>query len=308
MSLLADVQHIDANAAYHPSFAGIETRDRIRVRMRDGLVHDGAYMSVAGMAFLLTRMPGDLLDTTIGPLSADLVDSVEVIKAWASISSDRHHQSRGERFPGAEPVTALDFEYRLQRLARTIGSEVNIERKAQLVRQFDDLADRISLASGKRAWVRAEGRWSQTSNAPPSLKDLWQADVASPSFMARPRPQDFDPDPAVRRRRTIVPAEVMADPHSIPNVYRALRRAGLKARIALAGDPVWRRAEIQVDLRDGRKGRFYASAKPAGDRTLWRLAWGGNEGATATRQRISAQRLPEYRTLVALIPTGALAS
>ncbi|WP_338578691.1 hypothetical protein V8J38_16660 (plasmid) [Brevundimonas olei] len=278
-------------------------RDRIRVTMRDGTVHIGAYMTVAGMAFVLVRKPGAWLDETIGPLTADLVESVSVERAWRDIETERWHKARGERFPGAEPLTAMDYEYRLQRMARAIAAEEDPIRRSQLARQFDDLADAIRLGGGKRAWVRAEGAWSLTSNAPPTLSDLWCSDVASPAYMARPRPQDFDPDPAVRRRRLRLPAEVAEDPRSVPNVLRSLVRAGFRARLALAGDPRYRRGVIQIDLRPGRTGRFLAEAKPQGDTTAWDLSWGGNHNTTALRQASSARRLPAYQELKRLIPS-----
>jgi hypothetical protein len=61
---------------------------------------------------------------------------------------------------------------------------------------------------------------------------------------ARPRPQDFDPDPKVRRRRPPLPASVRRDPWSVPNMLAALKAAGLDARLNLVGDPWWSRARM----------------------------------------------------------------
>ena len=284
-------------------FSGVSDQDRIRVLLQDGSAVEGAFMSVAGMAFVIVRDPGALLDRSTGPFDPADVASVSILRRWTDIKSERFDQLRGERFPGAEPQTATDFEYRLQRLARAMALETEPRRRAELERQFNDTADQIALSGAKRQWVRLEGRWALTNNAPPALSDLWSADVASPSLLKRPRPQDFDPDPAIRRRRIPLPAHVANDPRSVPNVVRSLLRTGLKARVALAGDPAWRRAEVQIDLRPGRSGRFMASARPDGDRIAWRLHWGGNYGPTASRHHQSALRLPEYAVLRRLIPS-----
>lgn len=212
---------------------GLTDQDVVEVTLTDGAILSGSLMRVAGMTFLTYHKPGALLGSSHGPIDPDGVERVRLVKAWSAIKAERFAALRGEPFAGPAPRLALDYEYRLERLARAIATEADAARADQLRRQFDDTADEIALSQPKRAWMRAAGRWALKSNAPPTMEDLWFAEVASPSLMTRPRPQDFDPDPAVRRRRFPLPDQVLRDPASVPNRLKALRAAGLKARPAL---------------------------------------------------------------------------
>lgn len=285
-------------------FAAAVAQDVVSLRLTTGERHEGAYLTQAGMHFLHVRDPASLHGTVIGPFDVEDVEDLAIVRRWADIKAERWEQSRGEPFPGPTPVTAADYEYRLQRLARAIAQEPAVCRRDQLRRQFGDCADLICLAQAKRSWVLAEGRWSLRNNAPPTLADLWMDDMASPSFFRRPRPTDFDPDPAVRRRRPALPDHIAADPNSIPAVLGRLRRAGLRARIVRAGDPVWERALIQIDLSAGRTGRFIARGERDGDRTTWSLGWGGNYSAAGLRHRSRAERLSTYPLMRAAVPVS----
>lgn len=284
---------------------GLTDQDVVEVTLRDGAILTGSLMRVAGMTFLTYQKPGALLGSSHGPIDPDGVEAVRLVKAWSAIKAERFAALRGERFPGPAPRLALDYEYRLERLARALASEPDAARADQLRRQFDDTADEIALSQAKRAWMRAAGRWALKSNAPPTMEDLWFAEVASPSLMTRPRPQDFDPDPTVRRRRFPLPDQVMRDPASVPNRLKALRAAGLKARVQLAGDPLWDRAVIQIDLANGRDGRFMAAARRVNRVTHWKLSWGGNFNPTADRKRHKAMASEAYATLKAIFAEAA---
>lgn len=301
------------SAVYEPEFdmiqyprersnlwAGCADQDRLEVRLKNGQVLNGAYMNVAGMTFLTYWLPRAAWGSSHGPIDDELVDSVRVVETWASIKAKRLAARRGEPFPGARPGTALDYEYRLERIARAIAAEVDACRADQLRFQFHETADEIALSKPKRAWLLAAGLWALKSNAPPQMEDLWFSDVASPSLMVRPRAQDFDPDPIARRKRPEMPDHVRSDPASVPNRLKAIRSAGLKARVQLAGDPIWDRAVIQIDLADGRKGRFIAQAKRINSETRWALHWGGNHNPTADRLRRKATASPEYAALRAI--------
>jgi len=229
------VQHRpDAGDASDP-WAGCEERAVVRVTLADGTILKGGYTGRAGLHFLhLTGRDQPLGGTASGPYRARDVRAVQIVRPRAEVIEDAEARLLGERVPGREPVTRDDHEHRLQVLAHATAAadaERDWQREMQVRRQFDRLANRLQLAAGKRAWLIAAARWGRRSNAPPTMTDLWVQDVASPSCFARPRPQDFDPDPAVRRRRVPLPDHVRLDSRSIPNMLRALHDAALKARI-----------------------------------------------------------------------------
>lgn len=295
-------------ATIHPDrttpWEGLIHQDQIEVDLWTGETLRGAYSPIAGMHFVVSRVPGALLDNVEGPLREEDVLDVRVVRRWEAIKAERHASRRGEPFPGPAPRTALDYEYRLGLLAKAIASTEELPRRAQMMLQFEDLAAEIQLSAGKRQWMLAEGRWSLRSNAPPALEDLWPSKVASPSLMARPRPQDFDPDPVIRRKRVALPADVVAEASSVPNVLRNLKRSGIKARLYLVGDPAWDRAVLQIDLAPGRTGRFNADAVREGGRTTWSFGWAGNYGPTADRHRMRALKLPSYQLARKLVPVA----
>jgi len=284
-------------------FDNLTAQDVIRIVLEDDSVLQGAYMTQAGMHFVHQTGPGlPIFGQVEGPIDPDLVRSIEVVRSYEQIKEERRERLFGEPYPGQQPVTREDYEYRLEVLARAAAREETSQRREQLVRQFDELADTIHLAKAKRCWMHAAAAWSLRSNSPPTLRDLWGSDLASPSFFAKPRPQDFHPDPAERRKRPPRPQHVRDDPRSIPNVLSALRRAGIKARLALVGETWWDLAVIQIDLAKGRSGRFLASAeRNSAGKMDWQLDWGGNHTKTALLHRRRALRMPEYLTVRAIL-------
>lgn len=282
-------------------FTDRQDQDVITVVMKTGERYTGSYMTQAGMHFVGTKAgKGDLIGKVEGPLDPEEVESVEVHKTRDDVLSDRRDRALGDRLPGREPVTREDFEYRLGRIAKAMVSEEGT-RRTQLSRQFDELADRIALAKPKRAWLIAAAHWGLRSNEPPTLIDLWGCDVASPSLMRRPSSKDFDPDPVVRKSRDRLPAEIIADPDSVPNMLRRLRAGGLKAVISLAGDPPWERAMIQVDLAPGRTGRFSVDGRRVDGDMQWELKWAGNDSNAGRKHYRRALGLPDYLVLRSLV-------
>lgn len=282
-------------------FTDRQDQDVITVVMKSGETFTGSYMTQAGMHFVGTKAgKGDLIGKVEGPIDPEEVVRIEVLKSRDEVFEDRRDRALGERLSGRDPVTRDDFEYRLERLAKAMVSAEGM-RRTQLSRQFEELADRITLAKPKRAWMIAAAHWSLRSNEPPRLVDLWSSDVASPSLMRRPSPKDFDPDPAVRKARDRLPPEIVADPSSVPNMLRRLRTSDLKAVISLAGDPPWERAIIQVDLAPGRSGRFSVDGRRVDGEMQWTLKWAGNDSNAGRKHQRRAMGLPEYRLLKSLV-------
>ncbi len=290
-------------------WAGCEERAVVRVTLVDGTILTGGYTGRAGMHFLhLTGRDQPLGGTVSGPsYRARDVRAVQIVRSRSEVMEDAETRLFGERVPGREPVTRDDHEHRLQALARAAaaGAERDWQREMQVRRQFDRLADRIQLAAGKRAWLIAAAKWGRRSNAPPTMADVWIQDVASPSCFARPRPQDFDPDPVARRRRVPLPERVRLDPRSIPNMLRALRDAALKARITRLGDPQHDRGHIQVDMPMKGRSRFVVmGARDDTGRMVWRLLWDGNDGEAGRRRHRIALASDAYSRLIEVVARG----
>ena len=184
-------------------FAACEERAVVRLVLADGSARTGSYTGRAGLHFLHRTGPGlPLIGEISGPYLSGDVLAVEVVQTRAQVLEDARARLHGERVPGREPATRDEYEQRLKVLARAVAvAGGDWRREMQLRRQFGEVADRIALARGKRAWLLAAAKWAVRSNAPPTMVDLWVDDVASPSCLARPRPQDFDPDPRARRRQ-----------------------------------------------------------------------------------------------------------
>ena len=281
----------------------------MRLTLAGGQVLTGIYTSRVGLHFLhRTGRDLPLIGEVSGPYRPGDVLAVEVVRTRAQVVEDAYVRLHGERVPGREPVTRDDYEQRLQVLASaTAGAGEDWQRQMQLRRQFAAVADRIGLASGKRAWLLAAAAWARRSNAPPTMADLWVEGVASPSCLARPRPQDFDPDPRARRRRTEHPAHVRADPRSIPNMLHALRAASLKARVTRLGDPPFERGHIQVEMPIKGRSRFVAMAERDGlGRMQWRAVWDGNDSEAGLRRYRRALRCDAYARMAEILRRGRL--
>jgi len=275
----------------HP-LDGHEALEQIRVTMHDGRVLEGAY-SPAGRQHFLHRTGADLplIGQVEGPLLAGEIATVQVVMTRTEVKERARELLHGPRVPGHEPVSREDFEARLQTLARAVAAvpEPDWQMQIRLRRQFEACADRITLTPGKQAWLLAEAKWARRSNAQPTMADLWVEPVASPSCFARPRPQDFDPDPVVRRKRMPPPLHVRMDPYSVPNMLAALTVRGLKARITRLGDPPFARGHIQVEMPIKGRARFVLIGETQGGVMAWRDAWDGND-SKAGLQRLRRSR------------------
>ena len=173
----------------------------MRLTLAGGQTLTGHYTSRVGLHFLhRTGRDLPLIGEITGPYGPGDVLAVEIVQTRAEVLADAYVRLHGERVPGREPVTRDEHEQRLQVLAGAVAAASDDwQRQMQLHRQFREAADRIGLAQGKRTWLLNAAAWARRSNAPPTMADLWVNAVASPSCLARPRPQDFDPDPRARR-------------------------------------------------------------------------------------------------------------
>ena len=285
---------MDASPAAAPAttgpdlWAACEERAVVRLTLASGQMLTGNYTSRVGLHFLhRTGRDLPLIGEVSGPYQPGAVLAVVVVQTHAQVLEDAYVRLHGERVPGREPVTRDEHEQRLQTLASAVAAAGgDWQRQMQLHRQFREAADRIGLAQGKRTWLLNAAAWARRSNRPPTMADLWVDAVASPSCLARPRPQDFDPDLRARRRRTGLPAHVASDPHSIPNMLHALRAASLQVRATRLGDPPWDRGHLQVEMPIKGRSRFVAIAeRDRHGRMAWRVVWDGNHDSKAGQLR-----------------------
>ncbi len=279
----------------------------MRLTLADGQTLTGHYTSRVGLHFLhRTGRDLPLIGEVTGPYGHGDVLAVEVVRTRAQVLQDAYVRLHGERVPGREPHTRDEHEQRLQVLAGAVAAASDDwQRQMQLHRQFREAADRIGLAQGKRTWLLNAAAWARRSNAPPTMADLWVDAVASPSCLARPRPQDFDPDPHIRRRRVGLPAHVVSDPHSIPNMLHVLRAASLNVRVVRLGDPPWDHGHLQVEMPVKGRSRFVAIAERARHgRMVWRVVWDGNDSKAGQLRHRSCLQGDTYTRMVDVLRHG----
>ena len=129
--------------------------------------------------------------------------------------------------------------------------------------------------------------------------------MASPSCLARPRPQDFGPDPRVRRRRTALPPFVRADPFSILNVLHALRIASLKVRVSRLGDLPCDAGHLLVEMPIKERSHFVAIAEcDERGRMAWRWVWDGDDSEAGRTRHRRALHCDAYSRMVEVLGHG----
>ena len=287
---------------------GQEERELLRVTLADGSAFTGRCTIVAGQHFLICADPHNPLGRVEGALEDMAIAAIDVLQTRAEALTEGRQRLLGDRVPGREPVTRDDYEHRLRMIARAIASTAkeDWQREMQIRRQFDEVADRIRLAAAKRQWILNEERWRLRSNREPTMADLWVGPTASPSCLARPRPQDFDPDPAIRRRRSPPPPSARADPRVLRNMLAALKARGLHARLDRLGDPPHLRGSILVKMPIKGRAQFAATAeREAEDEPIrWRLVWDGNDSKAGRRRYRAAVQTADYAALVETLRDG----
>lgn len=288
-------------------FAGRDDQDELLVRLVDGRRLEGTLMRVAGMSFMQVR-DGSLTGRAEGPFDPASIASVTVLRTRQEVFAERYERQRGDPVPGHLVRTREGYEARLERLAKAAAYAEEPRRRRQIRAQFEDVAEEIALAKTKRAWMLAVASWYRYSNQEPTKIDLSGGCMTTAMTFQRPRPQDFDPDPKVRRARVPVPAHVVADPLSTWNMLRALRSFGYNARASVLGEITWDAAGLLVDFPGGReKGRFSVNGKRDGSGAMtWTCYWDGNGTATDDRRRIRCQNGAEFQTFRNILAYGTL--
>lgn len=285
-------------------FAGRVQQDRLRVTLADGRRLEGSFLTQAGMAFLHVR-DGSPHGKVEGPFSSDEVARVELLQDRDAIVAERRARMLGEPVPGRLRRDRDGYESRLDALARAAAAATG-RRRDEIEAQFDALADEIALAKTKRKWILAVARWVRFSNRPPTKLDMCGGDLTSAERFQRPRPQDFDPDPKVRRAKVPVPDRLAADPRSVPNMMKALRAAGFRVKPSIVGETTFEEADLLVDFPGGKeKGRFGLLGR-RNDKGImvWRHDWEGNYSRADQRRRTRALRSAEYRIFVEILASG----
>ena len=215
--------------------AGYANQDRLRVILAApyfneggacfGEILEGAYMTAAGMGFVLVRRPECRLgEMAAGDLAELPVIEIERLETRDQVLADRAARARGEILVTTRPTTPEGFRAMLDQLADAIASAPSPARARQLRQQFDDLADMIELAQEKRCWLIGEAV-RRREGLPPTPDD------GTRTSDARPCPLDFEPDQRRRRDRVARQAWRMADPvyAEIALLLPRLRAAGLDA-------------------------------------------------------------------------------
>ena len=277
-------------------------RDVVRLAMKDGSAIEGSYLTQAGMHFVHVR-DGTPIGKVLGPVDPDEVASFALLKGRDEVVAEIAERRMGEPVPGKLVETRDGFQARLERLAAAAAAAPDFRRRLEIEAQFDDAADRIQLARTKRNWMLAEAKWRRHSNEEPDRLEMAGGDLTVAARFQRPRPQDFDPDPAMRRRRVPLPDHVASDPRSPHNMMKALRSAGFLARPSLLSELTFDAVDLLVDFPGGKKdGRFLVRGKRGPDGAMrWSMSWEGGDSSAAMRRRLRAVRSEEYALLSRLV-------
>lgn len=266
----------------------------IRLQMADGSMLEGSYLAQAGMHFVHDKSVG-LIGRVHGPIDPAEVLSATLVKTKEQVIEEIRERKVGEPVPGTLHRTRDGYEARLERLANACASADGFRRKMEIEAQFNIVADEIALARTKRNWMLAVARWRLHSNQEPDRLDMAGGDMTVAERLVRPRPQDFHPDPAERRKRVALPPHLASDPLSPPNMLRALRAAGFKARVSVLSEMTDDSVDLLVDFPAGKKaGRFLARGRRVEGRMAWSPAWAGGDTATAARRRLRAIHSDDY--------------
>lgn len=285
-------------------FEGRSDQDVLRVTFADGRAMTGSYMTMVGLHFLTIHQGAGIIDKVEGPFDLDEIVKVEVLRTREDIFAERYERKIGERVPGKYRKTRSGYEARLRQIARIIAQTEDNTRRRELKAQFDEVADEIQLAKTKRSWMLCEAHHALTSNEAMRKRDLNFGDTFSLGKIQRPREQDFDPNPKVRRARVPLDERDALDPRSAHNLLKALRAAGYRADVSMTGEILDDVADLFVEFPGGKKyGRFTLTGTrhPEGHMT-WEYSWHGNY-TKADRQRmyrcLDSEAYREFRRIVA---------
>lgn len=237
----------------------IPENTKLKVLLTDGTSFEGLFRNSAGWPWLAVenREPFSLAEH-----SPDLIQ----VKAIVVLNDAPNNQSRkfGE-IAYQQPQTRQQYEETLWSLAAEItrtNRETQIRqpnysdkmlRAMQLENQFHALADQIALAKTKRRYILFCALPKQRGDPLRNPLDLMGSPLDA-RVLQVPKETDFDPDPKVRKRRSLSPAiaypteaEVIA---SLSNAQYHLAKRGTsqKRRIAFKRIIALRQKQLKQNL------------------------------------------------------------
>ncbi|MFG6572154.1 hypothetical protein ACGYLO_11170 [Sulfitobacter sp. 1A13353] len=212
---------------------------------------EGPVLAVAGMRYIQdeTHRRAWAMPTILDLAGAD-VESVEVLEAADEIACRKACEARGDLVFPDLPDDPVEIEDALDHLAALIARETDTRvirgRQSQLLAQFNDIAEHISLAATKRKYVLTRALTGG---------DFHPWETRDPHVFrngtVRPLPADFELEPAARRdrpRRLEEAVRIFGEAErEVRNLLSALRAQGFDVR-----RPHPNAQEIRSRYRQGR--------------------------------------------------------
>jgi cytochrome c556 len=209
-----------APAALPPASAdpsNFAPNDVLEVTLKDGTTFQGSLRDAQGNLYI--EEGGRPRIVFLDQEQAASVESMRVVTPAADVMAARDRKKFGE-IAYTPPKTRAEYEatlYDLARQANTLprpkdyeGELSNEVRRLQLEAQFDKVADEISLAKKKRRYIKAGPVISNyfKGKTPPRIPTFVDSPLDELEYDI-PKPSDFEPDAAVRRKRSARPIETL---------------------------------------------------------------------------------------------------
>ena len=201
----SELLHPDEIAAKYPILQQMQelVGSHVHVELHDGSSYDGIISETHGHPWI--NHNGNVAVTAFDAPGIAQIKSLTVTKSVSQAIDEKNQRKYGE-IVYKQPRTREEYELTLNDLAARIRQERKSEepghvlRYLQLEAQFNKVADEIGLAKNKRYFLlRYSGSFA--GNVPFPQRPWHLSDAADQNY-AVPKPSDFDPDPAVRAKRT----------------------------------------------------------------------------------------------------------
>jgi hypothetical protein len=191
--------------------------DVLTVTLKDGTTFQGSLRDAQGNLYI--EEGGRPRIVFLDQEQAASVESMRVVTPAADVMAARDRKKFGE-IAYTPPKTRAEYEatlYDLARQANTLprpkdyeGELSNEVRRLQLEAQFDKVADEISLAKKKRRYIKAGPVISNyfKGKTPPRIPTFVDSPLDELEYDI-PKASDFEPDAAVRRKRSARPIETL---------------------------------------------------------------------------------------------------